>query len=88
MYELHEEATLLAGEIRFDEQIAVAYDNLPESLQNEFVREFGYDILNSAQELMMDLEDYEVLNWAADWIEENSNMIWSDGSLWETVDHD
>ena len=72
----------------FDEQIAVAYHHLPEQFQNEFVREFGYDILNSAQQLMMDLEDYEVLDWAADWLEENSNMIWREGILWQTCDDD
>ena len=86
MYELHGAAMSLLSEARFDEQIAVAYHNLPESLQNEFVREFGYDILNSAQQLLMDLEDCEVLNWAADWIEENSSMIWREGILWQTGD--
>ena len=79
---MDEVAMTLLSETRFDEQVAVAYHNLPESLQNEFVREFGCDILNSARQLLMDLEDPEVLSWAADWIEENSNMIWSDGSLW------
>ena len=81
MYELD---AMLLSEGRFDEQVAVAYNNLPESLQNEFVREFGCDILNSALQLLMDLEDPEVLSWAADWIEENSNMIWFEGLLWLT----
>ena len=76
---------MLLSESRFDEQIAVAYHHLPGSLQNEFLREFGHDILNSAQQLLMDLEDYEVLNWAADWIEENSSMIWYDGGLWHNA---
>lgn len=68
---------------RFDEQIAVAYHNLPESLQAAFVSEFGYGILHSAQQTIMDyLEDPEVLDWAADWIEANSGMVWYEGALW------
>ena len=86
MYELYD--MMLLSEGRFDVQIAVAYDNLPESLQNEFIREFGYDILNSAQQLLMDLEDYEVLGWAADWVEENSNMVWDEGILWKPYEDD
>ena len=71
------------SDARFDEQIAVAYHHLPESLQAAFVSEFGYGILHSAQQIIMDcLEDPEVLDWAADWIEANSGMRWVDGCLW------
>ena len=42
----------------------------------------------STQQLMMDLEDYEDLHRAADWIEENSNMIWHEGNLWQDCDDD
>ena len=37
---------------------------------------------------MRDPEDYEDLHWAADWIEENSNMIWHEGNLWQDCDDD
>lgn len=74
----------LCGEaLGFRYQVEYALNNLTNEQDKEFKEEFPE--LNSGEDTLSEwLTNGDNAHYVADWVEENTNMFWSDGELWES----